>query len=435
MRHDTHALSVLYDTLLFAVMVSLSATMLLPAVTTSISRNISLEKHRELTVDDVLRTLLTSRPESFSYTFAGPTLDTVAKGLGVNTTSPGLYDTIRHWILDNEPRHETYAGLIADDLTGQLRIPTPNGTIRLNLLTADFDTQLITSLQDFFTPLFRGRYHYNLTATWHPLKGLRLGGELSLGPPRPTQTSHVATTQIAIPLTPALRIGNTTLLLTHHALARYLTDINLTGNNTIPQVINIRTVLNDYLHHTPPNDTRPSAKDSVQENLTKLLDGILITGIHDTNDTTIFPGVLNATLDALLTPLTNATRHTNTSTNYSLGDLTDTLDHLLTSVNSTTNLPLTQAFLDHLNNTLSTLFNTTFPTPAHAIQTLKNWTLNQTTSLLNTLLAPLLDTTTDLLLDATDGLAILHDTLQRLILDRLTLPYATITLTIWPVHP
>ncbi len=430
------AVSLLYDTLLFAAMVSLSAVLLIPALVSPLSSDASIEKHRELQVDDVLHTLLVSRPDSFSYTFCGSLLDAAAGRLGVDTTSPGLYTAVRLWILDNEPHHESYEALIAEDLVSQLRIPDgSDGSVRLNLLTTDFDDALRDALHQFFTPLFQGRYAYNVSAQWHPITGLRFGGELFLGPPPPPLTSHVATQQISVPLTPAVRIGNTTIILSQYALARYFTALNLTGNRSIPEVASIRMVLSDYQHQTPPYDSRPFAEAAVVRNLSHLLDGFLIDGIHDTSNATVFPGIANATLDALLARLNNAAQQKNTTLYESVGDLVRAVDHTLSELNASTTTPLASLMLGHFNQTLDSLLNTTFPSLPEAIAACKDWVLNQTTTTVHILFRPMLEAFVTDLFDAGDCVLAFQTMLGSWLLDRLAIQSAYVTLTIWPVHP
>jgi hypothetical protein len=436
MRRDSLALSLIYDTLLFAVLVSLSAAALLPAVTTSITRNTSLEKHRELEVDDTLTTLLDTRPDPFTYTFAGPILDTTASSLGVNTSSPGLYQMIKDWILTNTPRHETTASLLAEDLASQLQIPTSTTThVNLNILTSDLDTQLQAHIKNYLDERLQGRYLYNITAIWHPLVGIPFGGSLTIGPRPPLQTSHVASRTIAVPIPPAIRLGNTTITLTHHGLARYLTDINLTGNTTIPQITSIRTTLNAYLHHQPPYDDRPTAHTSLEENLTSLLDAILIRGLQNTTNATIFPGIVNATITTTLARITTLfTNLTQTALNDTFGGLLDNTHTILTSLNTSTP-HLTDWLLTPFNTTLSNLLNTTFPTLPDALNATRTWALNQTEQTTNQLLAPHITAFTDTLLNVTDSLAALNDLLQHWILDRLNIQSAHVTLTIWTTQP
>ena len=431
------AVSLLYDTLLFAAMVSLSAVLLIPAIVSPLSRDASLEKHRELQVDDVLHTLLVSRPDSFSYTFCGPLLDTAAGRLGVDTTSPGLYTAVRQWILGNEPRHESYAALLAEDLVSQLRIPSSaDGSLRLNILTADFDGALRDALRQFFTPLFQGKYAYNVSAQWHPIKGLRFGGELYIGPPPPTLTSHVASQQISVPLTPAIRIGNTTIIFSHHALARYFTSLNLTGNCSIPEVAKIRMILNAYLHQTPPYSVRPLAETAVTENLSLLLDGFLINGIRDASNATVFPGIANATLSTLLARLSNTAQQTNTTLNESVGDLVD---------NHRPHPLRTQLLRPHparLHDARTVQPNTRQPVEHHVSLTTRSHRRLQRlgaqsdddrryTSSPSRLLVTFVNT----LFDAEDCLLAFQTMLCSWLLDRLAFQSADVTLTIWPVHP
>jgi hypothetical protein len=113
----------MYDAVFFLVCISLSGVILLPALSSPFALHTSVEKHREKVAEDVLHTYLVSRVDTFSYTLGGDLIDTVASGLGINTSSEGLYQAIRNWILAHEQLHKTHAQLIAEDLSCQFQLP------------------------------------------------------------------------------------------------------------------------------------------------------------------------------------------------------------------------------------------------------------------------------------------------------------------------
>ena len=63
---DTHGLSLMYDAILFIVMVSLSGVVLLPALQNNIAVKTSVDVHREHVADEALGVLLATRVDRFS---------------------------------------------------------------------------------------------------------------------------------------------------------------------------------------------------------------------------------------------------------------------------------------------------------------------------------------------------------------------------------
>jgi len=206
MRHrlflkNTKAISVMYDAVLFVVMVSLSGVVLIPALQNNISVESSIKKHQEHTADETLNTLLVSRVDKFTYNLAGEALDFIVTETFNNND---IYNSLSNWILGHEQLHKTYANLIADDLGVQFRMKLlPYRDIRTNFYTSEFDTNLQDDIKDFLTAYLGDKYKFKFTAVWYPIKetitGNLIGGELIIGDEPPLEDCFVSQCFISMP--------------------------------------------------------------------------------------------------------------------------------------------------------------------------------------------------------------------------------------------
>ncbi len=132
----------------------------------------------------------------------------------------------------------------------------------------------------FFSVLLGEKYRYNLTAWWHPIKGVPFGGEFSVGEQPPTKDCYVARSFFMIPYTPVLTLGNHTIIFTKHWLKHQLfsEDVGF-GRSSIPAIANMTIIFENYTNGHPPYDVRENATRATKENLSTLVHGFLIGGI------------------------------------------------------------------------------------------------------------------------------------------------------------
>jgi len=177
------AVSIMYDAVLFVVMVSLSGVVLIPALQNDIAIESSLKKHQEHTADEALNALLVSRADEFEYLFAGDVLD-IVDGLFEGND---IYNSLSDWLLSHEQLHKTYANLIAEDLGCQF-----------SFLTENFDINLKDSIKSFLSSYLGDKYGYRFTAVWRPLNNIKLG-EIELGEIPHNQDCFVSQAYIMMP--------------------------------------------------------------------------------------------------------------------------------------------------------------------------------------------------------------------------------------------
>jgi hypothetical protein len=418
-------------------MVSLAGVILLPALHSNIALESSLEKHREQTADEALHTFLVSRTDLFQYRFSGNLIDDVAGSIGIDNSSDGLYGSITHWLLAHEQRHKTYAALLAEDLGCQFRLPLSIfGTNRFNIFTEDYDKALINETEQFFSSYLSDKYRYNLTAWWHPIKGVPLGGELTLGEQPPKKDCYVARSEIMMPYTPIITISNHTFVFTKHWLKNQLfsEDVGF-GRSSIPALANITSILENYTQGHPPFDTRENATIATQENLSTLVYGFLINGIRNETNTTVFPGIINMTLTYGFEKIKNITdEFLKDAINESLGDAIRTIDRLFGSLNESAEDPVTHWILESINATIHQLLNSSFGSLNEAFDALQIMIRENVTILVKNFLDPYIEAFVTAVFDIIDATMDFAEMLIDWLFDRISLNTAEVTLTIWVVR-
>jgi hypothetical protein len=434
---NVFGISVMYDAVLFLVMVSLAGVILLPVLRTNIALESSVDKHREQVVDETLHTFLVTRSDSFTYRFCGNLIDDVAGHIGIDNSSDGLYGSLTEWLLAHEQRHKTYAALLAENLGCQFQLPvTFFGINRLNIFTGDFDQQLRNETKRFFSSSFGEKYRYNLTAWWHPIKGIAFGGEFSVGERPPTKDCYVAHSFLIMPYTPVFSSGNHTILFTKHWLRDYLFNNDvMVGNSSIPAITNITLIFKNYTNRQPPYDTRENATSPLKENLSILLHGFLIDGITNETNVTVFPGIVNITLLYGFEKIKDITRQFfDKALNESFGAAVRTIDRLFSSLNSTVIDPLSQSILAQLNSTMGEMFNGSFDSLNEALDACESTIKRHITVLIQGYLDSLVDIFVSNIFDVVDMIIDLGDMLIDWLFDGISLNKAEVMLTIWVVR-
>ena len=431
------AVSLLYDAVLFLVMVSLSGVALLPALRSNLAVETSIESHREHLVDEALQTYLVTRADAFEYRFCRDIIDAAADSIGIENTSNGLYQALTRWIIGHEQLHATYATLLAADLGCQFHLPfTVGGIDRLNILTTDFDRQLKIETERFFSRVFHDKYEYNLTAWWHPITGVRFGGELYAGQRPPPVDTYVTHHRCIMPYSPAMKMGNHTIILSKYWLMHQLfTNATGFGQSSIPTLANITMVCKMYIAKQVPFDVRQNATRSVRENLSVLADGFLISGITNTSNSTVFPGILNLTLTEGFEKIRNLTGDfLEDALNDTFGDALRDVDRFFRGLNGTIGNPVADGILQEFNTTLHTLcgnstllFDDAFDACDHMIK-------ENATVLLNAVLDPYIASFVQGLFDGIDTIDDFAEQLINWLFDRIALTTADVTLTMWTVR-
>ena len=443
---NTYGISVMYDAVFFIVMISISGAILLPALQSNIAIESSVETHREHVADEALNTFLVSRIDKFSYKVGGDIIDDVAGSIGIDNSSDGIYGSITNWLLAREQLHKTHANLIAENLGCQFRLPlTLLGTNRFNFLTGDFDRQLKNETKEFFSSYFGDKYAYNLTAQWHPIKGVDFGGELAIGPRPPDQNCHVAQSVIMMPYSPHVSIGGIEIEFTRHWI-----ETTLFGDiiGKIPLFENLSSVLENFTYGNPPFDTLENATNASKEYVTGLVHGFLIDGIQNETNATVFPGVVNATVTYMFNKTKSAVNgFVEDKVNDFMGESMGSADRVFAGLNSSVTSPIAEWISEEINKTIQSALNTTLGSVNDAIDALEASIKDNASKLIHQFIDPYIEMFIDAIFDFiidlveelgnpdfSDILDYVKEELSIWLTERISINKAEVYLTIWAVR-
>jgi hypothetical protein len=436
-REDSFGVSVMYDAVLFLVMVSLAGVLLLPALRSPLAVETSVAKHREEVADDALHTFLVSRADVFDYLFCGDLVNGVADSLGINTSSDGLYSVVVHWLLAHEQRHKTYATLLAEDLGCQFRVPlSVLGTNRLNLFTGAFDQQLRNDTERVLSRILGDKYAYNFTAWWHPIRGISFGGEFSVGAPPPLTDTYVSQSILSMPYSPVFRVGNQTFIFTRYAVTHQLFDGDVgVGGSSIPAIANITGILENYTNGRPPYDTRENATRGVHENLSALAYGFLLQGVRNETQVIVFPGIVNMTLSSGFEKIKHLTQQLlETVVNDSFGAVIQSFDRLFSGLNTSVDNPLSSLIFEEFNQTFQRLVNESFGSFDEVFAAGEALISEHVMTLLKNYLDPFLEGFVNTVFDSIDIVREFAEHLVDWLFDCISLATGEVTLTLWVVR-
>jgi hypothetical protein len=289
---NTTAVSIVQDTLLFLVFISISAMILSPALLPSNIQESSMNKMINTQTQDALQTLLSSTRKQYSYRSGAEFIDSLAETIGVNTSqTEGIYASLTNHILGKQQYHKTTAQLITEQLATQYQLTLNESTLHLNPFSGDAYQQLTEILNDELTHLLPGSLSFNFTAVWQPIKKIPFGGKISIGQPIPTTVSTFSTHQsLSMPFLPKITIQNKTFYFSSYHLKEsaemILSDVQYFQNIS-------------FLQNETVNVTNDNSSKMITENLSSFFKDILFHGVMTTNQTLLFPSVLNIVLSPL----------------------------------------------------------------------------------------------------------------------------------------
>ena len=417
------AVAMMYDAVLFVIMVSMSGVALLPALQSDIAIESSVDKHREHIADEALNTLLVSRADKLSYKVAGDIMDDAAGSIGIDNSSDGLYSSILNWILAREQLHKTYSNLIAENLGCQIRLPfSIFGNNRFNIFTGDYDRQLKKSIESFLNFYLGDKYNYNFTAIWHPIKGIRLGGEINIGSTPPNKNCYVSKSNIIMPYRPTFTVNGTRVNFT-----RYWLEEEVLKN--IPVVDNITIIVQDFNNGKRPYENRSNASIAIKENITNLAYDFLVDGIYK-GDEKLFVGIASLFLEYGLSSLKNAfDSFSEKALNDLMGESLGTADSFFASMSDVKN-PIAKVLADEINKIIQEIIGDNFGSLSDGFDRLGVYLITEIENMLNSVVLPYIESFIDFVFEEIDTIDIYNFVLSWLF-DRISINKAEVRLTVW----
>ncbi|MDP2845533.1 MAG: hypothetical protein Q8N79_05605, partial [Candidatus Methanoperedens sp.] len=191
---DERGFSTTFDVLIFLVLISIAAVILLPTITGNIQVKSVIDSKSQSQSSRVLTTILNGRMDEFEYTPGGEQLDAIAGPL--NDSS--IYVAGKKLILGRELRHKAFADVAAEDAAAQWVIYHNGQRIQLNFLLTNYTSSLDRAMKEYLDGQIGDRYSYNLTVVWRPIVNAPLGSDIRIGEQVP-DNAFVETAYITMP--------------------------------------------------------------------------------------------------------------------------------------------------------------------------------------------------------------------------------------------
>ena len=199
MIKDTRGFSSSFDVLLFLMLVSVSAVLVLPAMVDNIQLLALHDTNAAGHNSQVIKSLQNGRVDDFSHSVAGSQMDyLVNETFGPDAVDSGFYQTGKKLVAGREIEHKIFADLASESVASQFTIYHADRSVRLNLLTDEYRENVDAQMRDYLDMQIGDRYNYNVSIVWRPFRDVPIGGETHMGPAVP-DTAYVESSWIAMP--------------------------------------------------------------------------------------------------------------------------------------------------------------------------------------------------------------------------------------------
>ncbi|MFA4957388.1 MAG: hypothetical protein WC556_10510 [Candidatus Methanoperedens sp.] len=292
---DTCGFSTTFDVILFLILISICAVILLPSITGNTQINSALSSKNQENSGDTLLTLLNGRVDDFEYTVAGDQMDALAGTF--NNSS--VYKAGKKIIAGKEMKHKTFSDIAAENAAGQWVIYKNGTRTQLNFMMTNYSNSSKNIMKNYLDTQIGDRYSYNFTVIWRPLTNVPIGGNLEIGEPVP-RSAYVESTFISMPYHTGLTRDQVEEIIEENFnnsesgnLSSTLDELKTNETARIDLENEIMNTINDAI-----NDTVNRSVDLVvDEKLGPMLDGASNKMIGDVNNLSSGSGFLGQELN------------------------------------------------------------------------------------------------------------------------------------------
>ncbi|SFM16803.1 DUF7284 family protein [Methanolobus profundi] len=193
---DEAAFSTSIDAILFLILVSVSAVILMP----SIAANGQYHSASHTSAQDMdtylLNTIMSSTVDDFEYTLKPAEL----AGINVNISEDSLLEDAEKTIFSKEQRHRTFSDLVAEGLVLSLYQKDNSTTKVLNPMTKMQSVETEKQIEAHLERTIGQRYDYRFEAHWQPVTGYKVQSEIVVGEEAPVNAAKQKA-RISLPVT------------------------------------------------------------------------------------------------------------------------------------------------------------------------------------------------------------------------------------------
>ncbi|MDY0386686.1 MAG: hypothetical protein RBT65_06045 [Methanolobus sp.] len=174
---DENAFSTSIDAILFLILVSISAVILLPSIAADEQYRSASYTSAQLMDICLMNTIMSSTVDEFEYTLKPTDL----AGINVNLSENSILENAEKTIFTKEQRHRSFSDLVAEGLVLSL-YQTENSTKKtLNPMTKiqRFETEKL--IEAHLERTIGQRYNYRFEAHWQPVVGYKVQSDIVIG--------------------------------------------------------------------------------------------------------------------------------------------------------------------------------------------------------------------------------------------------------------
>jgi len=287
---DSCGFSTTFDVILFLILISICAVILLPSITGNTQINSVLSSKNQENSGDTLLALLNGRVDDFEYTVAGDQMDALA---GTYNNS-SVYTAGKKIIAGKEIKHKTFSDIAAENAAGQWMICYNGTRTQLNFMMTNYSNSSRNIMKNYLETQIGDRYSYNFTVIWRPFTNVPIGGNLDIGEPVP-HSAYVESTYISMPYHIGLTRDYVEEIIENNfnnsGLGNFSSTLDELKNNETSRIRlenEITNTIKDAINETV-ND---SIDIMVDEKLGPMLDGTRNKMMGDVNNLTSGSGAL-----------------------------------------------------------------------------------------------------------------------------------------------
>jgi hypothetical protein len=191
---DTSGFSTTFDVILFLILISICALILLPSITGNTQINSALSSKNQENSGDTLLTLMNGRVDDFEYTVGCDQMDALAGTF--NNSS--VYTAGKKIIAGKELKHKTFCDIAAENTAAQWVISYNGTRTQLNFMMTDYSNSSQNTMKYYLDTQIGDRYSYNFTVIWRPFTNVPIGGNIEIGEQVP-RNAYVESAYISMP--------------------------------------------------------------------------------------------------------------------------------------------------------------------------------------------------------------------------------------------
>lgn len=183
------------DSLIFLLLISISAVILMPAVMAEYQYRSAGYVSLQDTDTLVLSSMLNSRIDEAGYTYKPGEL----VGLNISLPQDSMLRDAEETLYGRQQKHRTFADLVAEDLVLGMALSVNGSKEYLNPTAKMHRPMTEDAIRNYLDARVGGRYQYRFEAHWYPVSGYDTGSDIAIGDIAPADAFRQSS-RISLPI-------------------------------------------------------------------------------------------------------------------------------------------------------------------------------------------------------------------------------------------